>query len=92
MLTELGSEIEFRYMDSYVGKPLFMFPKFQRYSCRVDSPWPFLQNRIPSAKRPEIKSLLEELGVPEDDFFGKLLALGATTISNPIEILEVVDD
>lgn len=88
-LTREGDRYVFRYSPDYVAdrtmRPLRAFPSFNR-EFQSEVLWPFFAVRIPSSKRPEVRRILEDEQLDENDQIELLKRLGRRTVSNPFEL------
>jgi hypothetical protein len=80
----------FRYLDAFKELGLSPIPGFpdvdRKDPYESDKLFPFFRERIPDRTRPEIRELIRNLGVPEDDELRLLAELSRHSVTDPFEL------
>jgi HipA-like protein len=84
-------EYVFRYLPAFHEvnlAPIPSFPDLTRVYRSADL-WQFFRERIPDLRRPEVRQVVQELGIPENDELQLLEKLGARSVTDPFQIRRV---
>jgi hypothetical protein len=78
----------FRYLDAFRQKGLAPLPGLPDGEPRVSFDLPrFFVERIPDTQRPEIRELIRQKGISEDDKLALLAELSRRSVTDPFELV-----
>jgi HipA-like protein len=87
-ISSTGTIYAFRYLPAFKTLNLAPLPGLPYSEATRESHdlWPFFAERIPDARRPEVKALMNAKQLDPDDEFRLLAELGSRSITDPFEI------
>jgi HipA-like protein len=90
-LTKRKDRYVFTYLETFQKLGLAPFPGLadvtpSKEHVSVDLPR-FFAERIPDVRRPEIRELIRQKAIPEDDDLALLAALGRLSVTDPFELV-----
>lgn len=90
-VAELRHEREryvFRYLDAFREKGLAPLPGLPEGEPRISFDLPrFFAERIPDCQRPEIRELIRQKGLSDDDKLALLAELSRRSVTDPFELV-----
>ena len=83
-----GGSFIFQYTPAFKQLELTPLPGLQDLDRRYESDqlWPYVAERIPDMRRPEIRSLVEQRGLQQASELRLLAELGAHSVTDPFQI------